>query len=179
MRSRQVNRTLFLILAGTALTGCDEEPLSLTACQKAGQQPASLQLSSGYDAFEVVEDGGYLPAYFGSQGGAHAYVGVRVTGVNPGNVLDPLSAPVVQWDAWDGDDLVGSGFTHEQLEEKDGSYELHGAMMFVDSEYAWTSADEEIPAETVDVVVSIEDSCGTLLEERLQVYLGNRYQPEE
>ena len=179
MRSHRLTPALVLLLTSTALTGCDEEPITLTACQEAAQQPASLQLSSGYDSFEWVEDGGYLPAYFGSQGGAHAYVGVRVSGIHPGNALNPLSAPVVQWDAWDGDELVGSGFTHDQLEENDGSYELHGAMMYVDTEYAWSSAEDEIPSETVQVVVSVEDTCGTVLEERLEVYLGNRYQPEE
>jgi hypothetical protein len=52
--------------------------------------------------------------------------------------------------------------------------------MFVDSEYAsWGGNDELPPVETVELVLTVEDVCGTVLEETLSVYLGNRYQPED
>jgi hypothetical protein len=180
MSRRRLAAVLTLGLASTPLVGCDEHPVALTACQTAAQETPSIELSSGYDSFEAVEDGGYLPAYSGVQGGAHAYVGVRVSGVNPGNRLDPASAPLVLWDAWNGDEHVGSGFTHEQLEEFQSGHEINGAMMFVDTEYAsWGGTDELPPAETVELVLTVEDVCGTVLEETLSVYLGNRYQPED
>jgi len=176
MSHRRLAAVLSLAVASAPLVACDEEPVALTACQIAAQETPSLQLSSGEEHFEAVEDGGYLPAYYGMQGGAHAYVGVRVTGVNPGNALDPASAPVVRWDAYDGDEHVGSGFTHDQLDEFESAYEIHGAMMFVDTDYAmWGGSDDPPPVETVELVVSVEDRCGTVLEETLSVYLGNRY----
>ncbi len=168
-------RLVPLLCAALTLLGCDEEPVALTACQEAAQQTPSLQLSSGEEAFELVAEGGYLPAYFGMQGGAHAYVGVRVTGVHPGNALDPLTAPVIQFDAWDGDEHVGTGYSHTQLHESDGAFELYGAMMYVDTGFARSSSDDPPPHETVDVVVSVEDTCGTVIEEKLAVYLGNRW----
>jgi hypothetical protein len=175
MSSRRL--TTALLLASLPLSACEEEP-PLTACQEAANSELSLQLSSGQERFEHVPEGGHLPTYLGMQGGAHATVGVRVTGVNPGNLLNPLSAPSIQWDAWEGDKLVGSGFAQQQLVESDGAYELNGALMYVASSYARTS-DEEVPvSETTQIVVIVADSCGTELVQEISVYLGNRL-PEE
>ncbi len=173
-----LHRPLSLLLVATAaLTGCDYEHLS--ACETAALEPAILEIGTGEQEYEALEDGDWVEPIWGPQGGQHIWMGLRATGIDPGTGLDAQNtSPAVTWQAWYGDTELGWGESHTRLLESDGAYQTQGETLFLSSGAIYDLMDEmememEMEAELeIEVVATLEDNCGTVLTTSRQLILA-------
>lgn len=162
-------RLSLIALTAALVTGCDEEPL--TTCAQAEAAGPSLESGTGVERFEPLADGDVLQASFGMQGGHHIYVGLRATGIDPGERHIPNSTPFVGWDAWAGDTLIGSGTLHQELTQEGDAYVVYGEMVILSYSKVEPYLDPETREADIRLVTSLSDSCGTNLTEELAVTL--------
>ncbi len=72
-----MNPRLPILAAAALLSGCpDGLP---TRCSH--DQTASMEVGTGAEDFESIEDGQVLPAVYGIQGGQHVWTGLRLAGL--------------------------------------------------------------------------------------------------
>ncbi len=153
-----------LLLSATALIGCDEDEPE--TCEELAQRDASLELGTGEDLYEALEDGDPIYAVHGPQGGSHAWVGARATGIDPGEGFGETNdGPQITWTLWYGDTYIGEGSSASRLLELDGAYQVEGQMLFLETWDLdlWEYGEEPVYELEVTLVAELEDACGTVL----------------
>ncbi len=130
-------------------------PACLTCEQLAEEQP-SLELGTGTEAFESIQDGDILEAAWGSQGGQHFWSALRGTGLRGGNPDSPTegtsnSAPSVHFEIFDADGRYAQwGPAPQYLQRSTGEVEATGLTAFLNLNpdvVPWLWPDEIAQAE--------------------------------
>ncbi len=115
---------------------------------------APLEIGSGAERFEALEDGGEVPLVVGPQGSFMLYFGLRAEGLEPGDADDPLASgnPLVEMRATLGGRLVG------QLQQRTGLREgtASGLILTVDPDMRAA----EMVGVAVEVAAQVTDAAG-------------------
>ncbi len=157
-------RFAFLLLAASVgLTGCD--PASVDACAEAGALPGVLEIGTGWDSFDPIEDGDIVAVSWGMQGGLHVYGSLQVGGVVQGLLGDSqANDPIVAfYILLDGELFGGYGAYQRHLtEDEDGVLSIIGDELVLNN---WDPA--VVNGLEVILTATIIDGCGrTLTAER-------------
>jgi len=154
-----------LILA--PLFACD--PASEKACADAAESEGVLDLGTGADRYEAIEDGATLVVNRGPQGGQHVYGSLHLEGIviDPLN-LDPDLMPVVDFGLWDGDTQI-AGYLQSQrvFLARGAAVELVGETLIL--EYIEGGSFEGME---VTMKANVVDACGRALSAERTVTLA-------
>ena len=168
-----------LMLITLGLAGCyNNEKL----CEEASLYEATATIGTGYDEFELYDEGETLEPSYGMQGGQHIWGAVQVTGLIPGNgemVSDSFfgdAGGTGSTTAKGHDPLAvefGFSFPDDLIEPYSVSFtdffsgdievsESFGHTVFID---LWDIADtyHEEAEISVSMSVTVEDGCGTVV----------------
>ncbi|MCA9494907.1 MAG: hypothetical protein KC621_33490 [Myxococcales bacterium] len=151
-----------------AVAACDPEVED--ACQQASTLSARLELGTGIEDFErPIADGDLVQVAYGMQGGQHVWMGVRTTGLLPGQhrtLGNDRDVPVFELQLLDEDGLVQGEQTFDFFAMSGTAEEATLALgtFFVPFQDEGTKREWTLVGEGVDV-------CGTIVEDEHPVLL--------
>lgn len=150
---------LSLLLAGC---GPEEDP-----CAQAAEVEPTLKISEGAGPFRELADGDPLSSESGPQGGEHVWVSLRASGLDPGAyalVGDDREGPTATVLLVDDAGVeAGNGSVSRVPWEGDAEQaETRDIQVFLS--YEWRRGEH-------DLVVDVDDACGTALSRTLRVDL--------
>ncbi len=128
--------------------------------------PTALEVGEGFDAFRPIAEGTSLALERGSQGGLHAWVAFRAAGFGSA----PVNVEAKATDLYSGRTVAAGAVYETRLNrlagEPDGSCELHGIQLFLQSRVE--------AAGLVNLTVSVSTLDGeTTATARKQLWLGS------
>jgi hypothetical protein len=141
--------------------------LLVGACTKEPLGP-SLEIGTGDQEFEALNDGDDAVVIQGPQGGFHLLGALRATGVEPGdtaNVFDENNPTMHFTVREDGERVdVSNAFIQGLDDAGRGVYEVIGRFVFLDIQ-----ADEELVGSVVTLRVELTDINGVVLSDEVEL----------
>ncbi len=137
------------------------------ACTKDPEGP-SLEIGTGDQEFEPLNDGDDAVVIQGPQGGFHLLGSLRATGIEPGdtaNVFDENNPTMHFTVREDGERVDASNAFIQGLDEAGrGLYEVVGRFVFLDIQ-----ADEELVGSVITLTVELTDINGVALSAEVEL----------
>lgn len=144
------------LLGVLLLASCDHA----IDCDALGEP--SLELGQGEASFVSFDDDPVLRTEWGPQGGAHAWIALRMEGIWPGRADlfgDDLS-PTVSVELYDGNEVAGRLFGPEKrlVRDRTPPHDLPGLQLRL--EFLPDTAPDGDPRD-LSLSVNVSDACGT------------------
>jgi len=191
MKHRRPTPLLVLACFALGIAGCDEE----LTCENLEAVAGEVEVGVGEDTFVSIEDGKVIQVERGSQGGMHVWVSLSAAGIHPGSeeLWDGLAngdLPDVEFQLLDPDGGILTPDNQRPsvlVRTDDGRYELLNNLVvfrhFAELPDDWAELDYgevEAAMQEVDhtLLVRIEDSCGTVVQDEVLVRLDFPPRPD-
>jgi len=158
----------WVLLGALAITACGPSPEDL--CAAAAETPATIHIGTGAVVFEALEGGEDVKVVQGPQGGFHILGSFQGSGLHPGtweDFTDPDN-PMVSFSIREaGVSLGGFDSLPRPLKVRtDGTLELVGEYVVLE-----IGNMDEATFRTVTFGVEVKDTCGTTVEDSVEVFL--------